>query len=365
MLSLVKRTVVVSLVSWIIFSSSAAWAGGSGNLYWPGGFESHLFGGIYSNNKFVTLTDKANHTVNGIRSWEVHAGYQHLELIIPCEKDYRLSFWAKNDRPYTIIMKNIGPGEKDSSGKVMPVEEHIPIHISVNKEWKKYSLKFNTGVAYPGPVTDEILISIFLPENEVAYIDDLSVVPLSPLEDEDLEAIARPVELLVNPDFEKGAVGWSRVDHADPGAIRTEDFHTSEAETGVNHFLLLAATSEGHSSDRIGQVFSAESLAGKSLLIACDAGFLTMDYPGFAWSGIVIDLLDGASPDAPPIRPEPWPFWYPLCKAQPPGTLERIEAVFQIPEDASELMLVFKLGSRVGLNKALIDNIRMGILEAR
>jgi hypothetical protein len=283
---------------------------GPTNAYWPGDFESHLSGGIFSRDRGVVVSDEANATPGGSRSWKLVEGYQHLELLVPGESAIEIGFNAKAEARTVLLFKVVLPAEVEG-GPTSTIDTEFIIEPS--NDWKPYEIELQTGEPYPGPIVTELLITCYKPEDEAAYVDDLTIA------------------------FE-----------APPAA--------TGAATGGEP-IKLTADSLSHRTS-----LDAAELRGRTVDVSADVTYESHD--GTVWAGVVFTLLaQREQGEAFAIDPAPRPHWVPLNLSAKPGESATATARYIIPDDVTSLSLVAQLQANAVNNPATVDNIRVAPVE--
>lgn len=337
---------IVFAVALLTMASAAGAQTLGPNLYWPGDFENHIYAGIYSNQKAVTLGENANHTPAGKRAWEIHPGYQHLELIVPGERRYRVAFWAKTPQDLTLTLRfvSVDANEKKPDRSAKSRDNDTPIALKAGDEWQRYQVDFVAANPYPGPEVGEVLLSLYNATNATAFVDDLEVRELD----------AAPT--LVNGNFEEGARGWD-VSAAGGDATRTMQSLERDAQ------LLLGLSTNGEAvASRATQVVANHGLAAKRVKVSADVAYVTNFAPERAWSGVLFVLRDGDSANAPLIASQPAPHWYPVSLSARPHVFRTVEAVYTIPAASKSLFFEVQMQNGVGKNLAAVRHVRWEVL---
>ncbi len=347
------RQQLMALITFGVLASPVCGAAGlSSNIYWPGSFEHGLFGGAYSNNQKVHLSRTANHTPGGEYAWEIRPGYQHLELLVPGNSAYRLSFWMLTHQNMTLHFKVIGAPDATQGGAATFREHLHPIAVTGSTAWQSCQLEFTTAAPYPGPVLTEVLLTAFNGGTTSAFIDDLSI-QRRVCADKTQARVFTSTTAISNGTFERGATNWF-VPYEPPGTPLAAGALQSRPELPRHGTLLVLDTT---ATPAVAQIIRSSDLAGTRIRLSADVAFLTNKHVAHAWSGVLFVLSDGATVDSPLLTPEPAPFWYVVALSEPPGVVRRISAEYDIPVTSTALCLRIVLQPQVGRNLAIVDNV--------
>lgn len=301
----------------------------------------------------MNLTTTDNHTPEGKKSWQFKPNtYHHLELLTQGTGKFRASFWAKSDQEVTLIAKNIY-----RTGAESHHSEDIKVPISGDSQWHEYFVDYTVTAPYPGPRTSELLLTMWN-ENARFFLDDIELRRNSP-DSAPVFTSPDPLlvrKLLINGDFESDTMRWQGAktnSNISPQSIT----HRWNGDT-LTKALLLSAQNNMGIAGSARQTFDATELAGKTIRISADAGFLSLDAATGAWSGILF-TLEGADTV---YTPSPSPFWLVPGTAPQFGTTRKISAIYHLPEGISELNLVIVAQGGTRTSKAIVDNITIEIL---
>ena len=317
------------------------------NLYWPGNFEQGLYGGIYSNNVKCTLSRQENHSPNGQQCWELKKGYQHLELLVPGHKQYRLQFSAKTKHQASIIFKIVTPAPEDADTKNKTINSTITLEAS--EAWNDYSFDFTTIEPYPGPIQTEIIITLYNGNDDSIFIDDLRVQELNP---------AKPIQnhdqwvnstFPINGNFSAGSQHWKLSNN---GAQRAEYLRIS-SKHNTEQLPYFANTVVAHNGQ----------LAGQTVLLQADIAYETYLDMKSPWSAVLIEMANGKQLSDGRISPSVKPFWYPFSLSAPTKQAQTVQASFIVPEDSMELCIQFMMQGGLLNNIARIDNVQISVLK--
>ncbi len=320
------------------------------NPYWPGDFETIIFAGGYSNNLNVTVTDRANRTPGGSRSWEVHPGYQHLEILIKGERHHRLSFWARCPEPVELVLKVISharPNQTD--GKPFRDNNH-PISLRTGSEWRYYAYDFYTPDPYPSVAEAEILLTLANPHDGPAFIDDMKIREIDP-SPEPVRPLPLPSGIVRNGDFDLGGASWL---WPDASAATGPTLRPHAGRTCV----VFGDPSEGWTTEA-GQRLDVRSLAGRRIRLEADVAFLTNEVPEHAWLGMAFDLFNGSSAESPALASTPKVFWPPFCRSVPTGQFQTVSAAYTLPDDATDVWLRLNYQQKAWRNQLAVDAVRI------
>ena len=333
------------------------------NLYWPGDFETHLYGGIYSNSVNVEISADANHTPDGGQAWQVGKGYHHLERLVPGHSRYRLTFWAKTPSPLTVKFKVISPGEEPAAEGEKPKlkDRTYEIALKAGEAWQRYTLDFETGEPYPGPIVTEVLFSIWSGQSKAAYIDDLQIQPLVDPEAAPAAPAGEPTKAIVNGDFERGVSGWV-LPEGQGKPIPAAAVAGGDDRPWPGHALVLGKAGHPEAAvSSVAQAIDASALAGKRVRVSADVAYLSSELPIQSWSGVLIVLWAGDRAVGEPLEPTPKPFWCPMGLSAPVGRFRTIAAEYDIPADAKSLYLRIMTQNGMGSNLAALDNVSISV----
>ena len=324
------------------------------NSYWPGDFESTLYGGIFSSATKVQLVEGENHTKNGKSSWSIQPStYQHLELLTAGLGDFRVSFFAKSDKPQSVIVKWV---YIDTSGEQKTEDQTIS--VKGDNEWHRYVAEYEVTSPYPGPRIGEVLITCYGAAGAQTWIDDLEVRRNSI----DKEAFITPnpdflTEVIKNGRFEDGNSGWviSGTDEPVPSSS------ISQIVGRFNSGKSLLMGNQG--SNEIAQIIDASSLAGKKIRVSLDVNYLDIDNTKTQWTGLICSLKDGNNKSATLLASNPSPFWLVQGQAARLGEWKKIYANYEIPAGATDLYFEVSIQNNAQSNRIMIDNVFIEVLE--
>ncbi|MEM6821055.1 MAG: hypothetical protein AAF558_03780 [Verrucomicrobiota bacterium] len=326
------------------------------NLYWPGNFESHLYGGCFSNQKKVVVTNQENHTPDGEKSWELRKGFQLIEFVVAPHQTYQLSFWLKTTQIPKIQVKVVHPRETQTGEKRQSAETTYKIPTRVKNDWNYYSLDIETQAPYPNHLS-EVLLTVWSPESGQTFIDDIVIKPLVDVTE---QIKGSPASLIVNPDFESGSSGWTH-SGASFGAVAKDAWIRTIGGRGKVAILEIVKT--GKPSPHLSQVIPSKDIAGKQIQFSFDAAYLSNDQAISHWSGVIAEVKNGNHQGAQALQPTPKPHWYPLGLASPLGVFQTIKANYNVPKDSEYLFLSLQLLPKTGPNQVAIDNVQIRILD--
>lgn len=316
------------------------------NLYWPGDFEQGLYGGNFSKALNVVVDNTDNATENGQFAWRLPPKtYQHLELLTEGTGNFYLGFKAKAAEDLAIVVKVVYKDEHDSTRTA-----EYPVNVIGDSNWHDYSVDYELEKPYPGPRTGEVLITCWNPGSD-AWIDDVVVRRAGPDKQIREEFNAIETKAIRGGDFEEDPWVWISNDNA------------AYISSGLNNKVLKLGTKEA-AAGAVNQLIDASSLAGKKIRLTADVGFLTVDEEdAYSWAGILLTLRNGRDRSSPVLASDPSPLWCPLGLAPPPGKMKSISAVYDIPVATNDLFLMIENQPRSGNNAAIIDNVKMEVLE--
>lgn len=357
------RSISVAWLAFAVIGSAAAAEppeDADDNLYWPGDFEGHLYGGSYSSDLNVTLTDRANHTPGGSHAWALQpATYQHLELLTPTRGDYELQLMARAASPVTLQLKLVSPAQT-SPDQVDPeaASTRETVHklaVPASAEWRPIRLAFSVDDPYPGPLAGETLLGGYNPSTEPVYIDDVRLrrITHDPLPIES----GGEVLLTIRPE------AFATID-AQPAVAPWIDRH------GVTRrgLVLHGRTIDHADATGTARVAHAEvpagAMRGRRVLVEIDATLLSSDPPMDPWAALVIDLQAVSDAGQARLTPTPGPHWMPMGQAPRPGSIKTTRAAYDVPGDADRIRIDLIVQDGVGDNAFAVTEIRFaGLAE--
>lgn len=257
---------------------------------------------------------------------------------------------TRAQEPATLQLKVISPGEAADS---KPSETVYDIPLTASGKWEPVRVVFDVTDPYPGPVAGELLLGGYNPTDSAVLIDDVCLyrVTHTPLP---VEREGKPLASLTPDAFVlaggEGLPGSTIAPRAGmrQAVVLAHHANAGKTETGI------AATADAW--------VDAATLRGRAIVLAVDAGLLTVDLPSDPWAGLVVALHAQTPSGLQRLEPTPNPHWLPVGQAPRPTAFKTIRSAYRVPDDAERVRVQLILQAGVGPNHAAVTSVRFSAL---